>query len=150
MQIRSANVYEISEFIAESLDRNAKGAEDDHQDEYLGAQALDTKLGVVVQLQFREAPSEYLHVTGLNVEDDDFFLNLRCRMQIDDPEAQECKHESSCHPFTQQQCEWIMSTPPEWVYGHEDSSKVLQVWSVQGGLLIDLGGIDTWFAKYQS
>jgi hypothetical protein len=40
-----------------------------------------------------------------------------------------------------------MSTPPEYTYGNEDSEKVLQVWSVQGGLLIDLGGIDTWFAK---
>ncbi len=84
MHIRAATVYEVSEFIAESLKDETKGCESDHQDEYLGAMALETSLGTVVELWRRDGSVRHVHVTGLNVEDHDFFINLRSELPKDE------------------------------------------------------------------
>ena len=140
MYIRNAYPEEVAAFYAYLHDTSITGAESDHQDEYVGATALSLPLGVIVSYVTYDDQEHFMHVEGLDVSDALFFIKLRARI----PNPDHIAH-GSCAPFTQAKCEDIMAYPPDYAFGHEDSDKVVQVWSVQGGVLVDKGGVDTWF-----
>jgi hypothetical protein len=146
MYIRPATPEEVLAFHKAPSD--ARGAESDHQDEYVAATALVTPAGLVVATTHHDDSTRYWHVTAAWVEEWDFFINFRRQLPFDPTPEDEPL--GSTAPFSQQKCEEIMSSPPDYAFGHEDSDKVLQVWNVAGGLLVDLGGLDTWFVKATS